>query len=1128
MFLVFVLFIQNNIFFGQEHFSVHQSQKEYYDSFGYLTNEEYNQLNGFQMMPKQKVNPNCPLNRVVFGWHPYWVGTTYYNYQWDYLSDLSFFSYEVNPSTGNASTTHGWESSAVIDSAQAHGVRVNLCVTLFSSHATFFGNPTARQTLISNLISLVQLRNANGVNIDFEGVSSSLSTDLTNFMIDLCNQMHTAIPGSQVSICTYAVDWSGLFDLATLNNYVDYFTIMGYAYYYSGSATAGPTAPLYSLTSSYNYNLSKTLTYYLSNGASKEKIILGLPYYGYEWNTSTSTVPSSTTGGVGSRTYKYVRDNSSTYSNRQWESNSFTPYYVYYTTNWRQCFVDDEISLGYRYDLVNRRDIAGIGIWALGYDDGYNDLWNLLKEKFTGCGTVPCSENIYDMGGPAFAHYSNEQYTYTIAPTNATGLSMTFNSFELESGYDSLWLYNGYNTSAPLIGGYSGLNSPGTVNANSGAITISFYSDVSTNLSGWDAEYNCTIDNIKPETYIDAGNWETNDFTATFTDIDNSAVDHRFYQVLDWNGSEWRGNGDFGFINDNFETSLHTEWTNILGTWQILNQHLNQSDEAVTNSNLYINANQDSGYIYMYHWQMSIGGTGTNRRAGLHFCCDDPTMTQRNNSYMVYFRVDQNKCQIYKAVNDAITIYTDDLCSVDANVWYDYKVIFNSHTGEIKAYQNDVLVSSWTDSTPLKLGNSLSLRTGNCNVLYDDVKIYKSRTINETVTIGDISKEVRFQNPDPTTPACRLKSMITDIVGNFSLPGTLNVNIDWTIPSSPGFINDGPAADMDTTTSATQLSANWGNSIDTNSGISKYWYAIGSSAGDSDIVAWADNSSNLFVTHTSLSLTVGNTYFFSVRAEDGAGLLSSITSSDGIFVMNPSSAPVADFSYNSDSVCSGEHIQFFNSSINGSSCTWFFEGGIPSASASDNPVIVYGSPGNFDVTLISQNSFGTDTAFFSDLISVIQSPVADFTAVPVYGAPPLIVTFANNSIGSSSYYWLFGDGANSTDHNPYHIYTTEGIYSVMLTAISNLCGDSTYLCQDCIVVENPSGYDTIDNGNTIKIFPNPVNSWIYFSKKSYVELYTVDMKHILSINYNKLDMSKFEAGVYFVKCNNQYFKIIKN
>jgi len=95
------------------------------------------------------------------------------------------------------------------------------------------------------------------------------------------------------------------------------------------------------------------------------------------------------------------------------------------------------------------------------------------------------------MGGPNRNHYNHEDYIFTIAPDNVSLLSLSFSSFKLETGYDSLWIYDGYNTNAPLIGGYSGTASPGYVEASGNALTLKFYSDGATVRSGWTAEWNC-------------------------------------------------------------------------------------------------------------------------------------------------------------------------------------------------------------------------------------------------------------------------------------------------------------------------------------------------------------------------------------------------------------------------------------------------------------------------------------------------------------------------------------------------------------------------------------------------------------------------------------------------------------
>lgn len=102
---------------------------------------------------------------------------------------------------------------------------------------------------------------------------------------------------------------------------------------------------------------------------------------------------------------------------------------------------------------------------------------------------------------------------------------------------------------------------------------------------------------------------------------------------------------------------------------------------------------------------------------------------------------------------------------------------------------------------------------------------------------------------------------------------------DATPPSAPVVTDDGRY-----TTNATQLHATWTASSDPESGISKYEYSIGTSAGATDVAGWADNALATSVTRTGLSLANGQTYYVNVRAKNGAGAYSSVASSDGITV----------------------------------------------------------------------------------------------------------------------------------------------------------------------------------------------------------------------------------------------------
>jgi len=108
--------------------------------------------------------------------------------------------------------------------------------------------------------------------------------------------------------------------------------------------------------------------------------------------------------------------------------------------------------------------------------------------------------------------------------------------------------------------------------------------------------------------------------------------------------------------------------------------------------------------------------------------------------------------------------------------------------------------------------------------------------------------------------------------------------VDLTSPTAPSLVKDGTGDDEDITFSTTQLSANWTSGSDTESGIKRYCYAIGTSTSNADVKDWTYTYSDnvLNTTVYNLSLNIGATYYFLVRAENNAGLLSKIVSSDGI------------------------------------------------------------------------------------------------------------------------------------------------------------------------------------------------------------------------------------------------------
>ncbi len=435
----------------------------------------------------------CRLNgRVVFGWHPYWSGTAYTTYDFSLLSDICYFAYDVDPATGSYTSVHSWKTTDLVPLAKKAGVRVHLCATLFSDHASLLGVAANRSRLIDSLIALVRLRDGDGVNIDFEAVPASQRANLTAFMRELGERFHAQIPGGLVSIALPAVDWGDVFDVAAMRGSVDLFIIMGYDYHWSSAPNAGPVAPKNSGRLWSPYDATRSVNAYLAEGIAPEKLCLGVPHYGYDWPTADSTIGAATIGSGTAVLYASARIRAAE-RGRRWEPQSSTPYYIYRVdsvSTWRQCWYDDAESLRMKYEMVNARRLAGVGIWALGYDAGTGELWDVLRDAFTNCAAAPCSSTVADLGGPGGDYFNNDRYTMTIAPRDAHTVTLSFYSFSVAD--DELALYDGRDTLGTLLGRYSGTSSPGTITARSGAITLSFRSNAATTSWGWVANWTCS------------------------------------------------------------------------------------------------------------------------------------------------------------------------------------------------------------------------------------------------------------------------------------------------------------------------------------------------------------------------------------------------------------------------------------------------------------------------------------------------------------------------------------------------------------------------------------------------------------------------------------------------------------
>lgn len=358
----------------------------------------------------------------VFGFAPYWKFGSLQNIDFSVLTTFAYFGIPVN-SDGTLDTTdqgystfHSDQATQIFSKAHSSGTRVVLTVTQMdnSTIENFLDNPDAQKNLINQSISEVKDKRIDGINVDFEyqgDPGDDYRNKFTDFISNLDKNLHERVPGSKLTVSVYAASMKDpkIYDIKNLAKNSDGIFMMAYDFAVSGSDNAIPTSPLYGYkVGKYWYDVSTAVEDFLKVMPS-DKLILGLPWYGYNYLVYTPEVKAETRpywswrGQPVAQQYsvaKNINQNSDGVSAYQtgWDNEGKVGYKAYYDQNngtWRMIFLEDKKSLGIKYDFAKSKNLGGVGIWALGFDEGTNDMWGVLKNKF---GENLAKSNSYEVG----------------------------------------------------------------------------------------------------------------------------------------------------------------------------------------------------------------------------------------------------------------------------------------------------------------------------------------------------------------------------------------------------------------------------------------------------------------------------------------------------------------------------------------------------------------------------------------------------------------------------------------------------------------------------------------------------------------------------------------------------------
>ncbi|XP_028393894.1 di-N-acetylchitobiase-like isoform X2 [Dendronephthya gigantea] len=262
--------------------------------------------------------------------------------------------------------------------AHSKGVKVVL-VGFFNVND--LSNTSKCEEWVDGLITKAIAVHADGVNLDLEGPISKGSKEvnlLNELTADVYKTFKDKLPGSQV---TFDVAWSPdcidgrCYDVATLSKSVDFLAIMSYD---EMSQIFGPECTAYANSP---FNKTKSgVSKYMDLGIPANKLVLGLPWYGYDYQCIAVTgvdtchikkVPyqgANCSDAAGKQVaYSTINDLllTRTESGRKWDAGSQSPYFDYYDmSNQRhQMWYDDPQSLGIKLAYAVDIGLKGAAVW---------------------------------------------------------------------------------------------------------------------------------------------------------------------------------------------------------------------------------------------------------------------------------------------------------------------------------------------------------------------------------------------------------------------------------------------------------------------------------------------------------------------------------------------------------------------------------------------------------------------------------------------------------------------------------------------------------------------------------------------------------------------------------------------
>jgi spore germination protein YaaH len=229
-----------------------------------------------------------------------------------------------------------------------------------------------RMFIVKQLLGFAKMYQLNGINIDFENVSLKDKENLVQFVREMTPLLHEQGLVVSIDVTPKSTNemWSLFYDRPALASILDYMMVMAYDEYWATSPKSGSVSSLPWMENSVARLLNE-------DKIPSSKLVLGVPFYTRVWTEELKDGKTSVSSKAVSMdaVQKIMKDKNLTPTFLPEAGQNYAEYKE--ENKLTRIWIEDEVSMKARINLVEKYQLAGIATWRRGFE--LPEMWNTIQ-----------------------------------------------------------------------------------------------------------------------------------------------------------------------------------------------------------------------------------------------------------------------------------------------------------------------------------------------------------------------------------------------------------------------------------------------------------------------------------------------------------------------------------------------------------------------------------------------------------------------------------------------------------------------------------------------------------------------------------------------------------------------------